>query len=115
MTSPLLAIGKLIHSGWGIIHHAGDGDVSGPFLSDGETLVPVCMSRTSLSAKAKVVTGIPEDRPQDYEEEFDSTAQVHMIVELCPVLQEVVVVKWLAGSMSQTVTWRTLDSRRKIS
>ena len=43
-----------------------------------------------ITAKAKVVTGIPEDRPQDYEEEFDSTAQVRMIVELCPVLQEVV-------------------------
>ena len=48
------------------------------------------MSRNSLSAKAKVVTGIPEDRPQDYEEEFDSATQVRMIVELCPVLQEVV-------------------------
>ena len=90
VTSPLLAIGKLIRSGWGIIHHAGDGDVSGPFLSDGETFVPVCMSRNSLSAKAKVVTGISEERPQDYEEEFDNAAQVHMIVELCPVLQEVV-------------------------
>ena len=32
VTSPLLAIGKLIRSGWGIIHHAGDGDVPGPFL-----------------------------------------------------------------------------------
>ena len=90
VTSPLLAIGKLIRSGWGIIHHAGDGDVPGPFLSDGETLVPVCVSRNSLSAKAKGVTGIPEDRPQDYEEEFYNTAQVRMIVELCPVLQEVV-------------------------
>ena len=90
VTGPLLAIGKLIRSGWGNFHHAGDGDVPGPFLSDGETFVPVCMSRNSLSAKARVVTGIREDRPQDYEEEFDSTAQVRMIVELCPVLQEVV-------------------------
>ena len=48
------------------------------------------MSRNSLSATATVVTGIPEERPQDYEEEFDITAQVHTIVELCPVLQEVV-------------------------
>ena len=90
VTSPLLAIGKLIRSGWGIIHRAGDGDVPGPFLSDGETFVPVCMSRNSLSAKAKLVTGIPEECPQEYEEEFDNAAQVHMIVELCPVLQEVV-------------------------
>ena len=35
VTSPLLAIGQLIRRGWGIIHHAGDGDVPGPFLSDG--------------------------------------------------------------------------------
>ena len=59
VTSPLLAIGKLKRNGWGIVRNAVDGDVSKPFLSDGETFVPVCVSKNSLSAQAKIVPGHP--------------------------------------------------------
>ena len=87
VTSPLLATGKLICSGWELFITQ---VMAMPQAISAETFVPVCVSRNSLSAKAKAVTGVPEDRQQDYEEEFDSTAQVHMIVELRPVSQEVV-------------------------
>ena len=46
------------------------------------------------------------DRPQDYDEEFDNTAQVHMIVELCPVLQEVV--------HGETVGWVNVPDRYMV-